>query len=142
MSTITKERLRERAREKVKSLEFAITQAAFADSRAELEEELQLARIALASLEAEPVASHEVLNVARAALDYIDALPREIVAALPAMPGFDRDWADSVLQGKAELENRTCKYCGGSGYFRWQQSANRMPCPCIGCTELAIPQQE
>ncbi|EOY5729788.1 hypothetical protein ACP7QD_003348 [Enterobacter bugandensis] len=53
MSTITRERLRERAREKVKSLEFSITQTAFADSRAELEEELELARIALASLEAD-----------------------------------------------------------------------------------------
>ncbi|EPX7616594.1 hypothetical protein QM091_09350 [Enterobacter roggenkampii] len=56
MSTITREQLRARAREKVKSLEFSITQTAFADSRAELEEELELARIELASLEAEPVA--------------------------------------------------------------------------------------
>ncbi|MFB4573623.1 DUF551 domain-containing protein [Enterobacter hormaechei subsp. hoffmannii] len=56
MSTITKEQLRERARQKVKSLELAVTQTAFADSRAELEEELELASIALASLEAEPVA--------------------------------------------------------------------------------------
>lgn len=56
MSTITREQLRERAREKVKSLEFAVTQAALADSRVELEEELELARIALASLEAEPLA--------------------------------------------------------------------------------------
>lgn len=55
MSTFTKEQLRERAREKVKSLEFAVTQTAFADSRAELEEELELARITLASLEAEAV---------------------------------------------------------------------------------------
>lgn len=55
MSTITKEQLRERARQKVKSLELAVTQSAFADSRAELEEELELARIALASLEAEDV---------------------------------------------------------------------------------------
>ncbi|MEP8956069.1 hypothetical protein ABKV24_04525 [Enterobacter mori] len=54
MSTITREQLRERARAKVKSLEFAVTQTAFADSRAELEEELELARIALASLEAVP----------------------------------------------------------------------------------------
>ncbi len=54
MSTFTKEQLLARAREKVKSLEFAVTQTAFADSRAELEEELELARIALASLEAEP----------------------------------------------------------------------------------------
>ncbi|HCM9719584.1 TPA: hypothetical protein N5O37_001926 [Enterobacter hormaechei subsp. steigerwaltii] len=53
MSTITKEQLRDRARSKVKSLEFSVTQTAFANSRAELEEELELARIALASLEAE-----------------------------------------------------------------------------------------
>ncbi|HHA1471889.1 TPA: valyl-tRNA synthetase [Enterobacter kobei] len=56
MSTITRERLCERARGKVKSLEFAVTQTAFADSRSELEEELELARIALVSLEAEAVA--------------------------------------------------------------------------------------
>ncbi|MEB6646723.1 DUF551 domain-containing protein [Enterobacter kobei] len=55
MITITREQLRERAREKVKSLEFIVTQTAFADTRAELEEELELARIALASLEAEVV---------------------------------------------------------------------------------------
>ena len=54
MSTITREQLRERARAKVKNLEFSITQTAFADLRSELEEELELARIALASLEAEP----------------------------------------------------------------------------------------
>lgn len=52
MTTITREQLRERAREKVKSLEFAVTQTAFSENRAELEEELELARIALASLEA------------------------------------------------------------------------------------------
>ncbi|WP_233628647.1 hypothetical protein [Citrobacter amalonaticus] len=56
MTTITREQLRERAREKVKSLEFAVTQTAFAENRAELEEELELARIALASLTAEPMA--------------------------------------------------------------------------------------
>ncbi|CAH3957732.1 hypothetical protein AAHD50_00910 [Enterobacter hormaechei] len=66
MSTITREQLRARAREKVKSLEFSITQTAFADSRAELEEELELARIALASLEAEPVCVIDQAN-----LDYL-----------------------------------------------------------------------
>ena len=66
MSTITKEQLRERARAKVKSLELAVTQTAFADSRADLEEELELARIALASLEAEPVCVIDQSN-----LDYL-----------------------------------------------------------------------
>lgn len=35
----------------------------------------------------------------RAALDWIDAIPAEVAAQLPAMPGFDRDEAESVLQG-------------------------------------------
>lgn len=56
MSTFTKEQLLERAREKVKGLEYALKHpGAFADTLTELEEELELARIALASLEAEPV---------------------------------------------------------------------------------------
>ena len=66
MSTLTKEQLRGRARQKVKSLELAVTQSAFADSRAELEEELELARIALASLEAEAVCVIDQSN-----LDYL-----------------------------------------------------------------------
>ncbi|HAF1579383.1 TPA: DUF550 domain-containing protein [Salmonella enterica] len=55
MTTITREQLHERARRKVKELEFAITQSAFTSIRDGLEEELELARIALASLDAEPV---------------------------------------------------------------------------------------
>ena len=35
--------------------------------------------------------------VARAMCDWIDALPKEL--QLPAMPGFDRDWADDVVAG-------------------------------------------
>ncbi|HFS8944636.1 TPA: hypothetical protein ACH1ZY_000294 [Enterobacter roggenkampii] len=66
MIAIPNERLRERAREKVMGLELAVTQTAFADSRAELEEELELARIALASLEAEPVCVIDQSN-----LDYL-----------------------------------------------------------------------
>jgi hypothetical protein len=37
-------------------------------------------------------------------------------------------------------DGSACKYCGGSGYFRWQQSENMCPCPCKGCTELVAPQ--
>lgn len=48
-------------------------------------------------------AAPEVYEVARAALDYIDAIPDEI--DLPAMPGFDRDWADSVM-AKARGESQ------------------------------------
>ncbi len=38
----------------MQSIEFALTQSAFAEIRAELENDLELARIALASLEVEP----------------------------------------------------------------------------------------
>ncbi|RYM48747.1 hypothetical protein [Serratia proteamaculans] len=40
----------------------------------------------------------ELLSVARAMRDYIDALPSDVVASLPTMPGFDRDWADEVIE--------------------------------------------
>lgn len=62
----TKEQLTERARRKVKELEFAITQSAFTSIRDGLNEELELARIALAALTAEPVlyAAEETLAYA------------------------------------------------------------------------------
>ncbi|EAA5643435.1 hypothetical protein G3143_001330 [Salmonella enterica subsp. enterica serovar Javiana] len=53
MNTITREQLHERARRKVKELEFAITQSAFTSIRDGLEEGYELARIALASLDAD-----------------------------------------------------------------------------------------
>lgn len=37
-------------------------------------------------------------DVALSAIEYIDALPSMVVDTLPAMPGFDRDWAESVLK--------------------------------------------
>lgn len=39
----------------------------------------------------------EAAQVARAALDYIDAIPAKVAAGFPAMPGFSRDWAESAL---------------------------------------------
>lgn len=54
MTTITREQLHERARRKVKELEFAITQSAFTSIRDGLNDELELARISLAALEAAP----------------------------------------------------------------------------------------
>jgi hypothetical protein len=39
-------------------------------------------------------------------------------------------------------DGSTCKYCGGTGYFRWQQSENMCPCPCVGCDQPTAPNQE
>ncbi|EEW1512653.1 hypothetical protein D9E93_21190 [Escherichia coli] len=82
MTTITREQLRERAREKVKSLEFAVTQTAFSENRAELEEELELDRIALASLEAEPVGTFRKGPCGYSPSFHEDAMP--LYAAPPA----------------------------------------------------------
>ncbi|EEH4987772.1 DUF551 domain-containing protein [Salmonella enterica] len=74
MTTITREQLHERARRKVKELEFAITQSAFTSIRDGLEEELELARIALVSLDAEPVAwtdEQELRDVEKDGLGYL-----------------------------------------------------------------------
>ncbi|UUA75147.1 hypothetical protein [Cellvibrio sp. QJXJ] len=39
----------------------------------------------------------ELIEVANAMRDWIDAVPAD--TALPTMPGFDRDWADNVIDG-------------------------------------------
>ena len=40
-------------------------------------------------------AAPDLLEALQAAMDYIDAIPKDVV--LPAMPGFDRDWVDGVI---------------------------------------------
>ncbi|ELY2818872.1 hypothetical protein SMC58_002766 [Cronobacter dublinensis] len=66
--------------------------------------------------------SNEIAQVARAALDYIDALPPDVVARLPTMPGFDRDWAENALRKERERAEPagyrklfTCSSCGAEG---------------------------
>ena len=44
---------------------------------------------------------NELLKVTLAMREYIDALPDDIV--LPAMPGFDRDWADASVDTAQKL---------------------------------------
>lgn len=48
----------------------------------------------------------ELLEVAKALRDYIDAIPKEIEFKV-AMPGMDRDWVDNVIE-KAE-RGETCE---------------------------------
>lgn len=91
MTTITREQLHERARRKVKELEFAITQSAFTSIRDGLNEELELARIALASLEAKPVAWECGENIILFNPDTVEAYakraeisPKPLYAAPPA----------------------------------------------------------
>lgn len=105
MTTITREQLRERAREKVKSLEFAVTQTAFSENRAELEEELELARIALASLEAEPVGTFRKGPCGYSPSFHEDAMPLYTAppapVSVPAAMEIDDDFDSAFEHGKA-----------------------------------------
>ncbi len=105
MTTITREQLRERAREKVKSLEFAVTQTAFSENRAELEEELELARIALASLEAEPVGTFRKGPCWYSPSFHEDAMPLYAAppapVSVPAAMEIDDDFDSAFEHGKA-----------------------------------------
>ncbi|WP_438796598.1 MULTISPECIES: hypothetical protein [unclassified Salmonella] len=61
---------------------------------------------------------------------------------------FNRGWnacrSAMLKAGNSPVipESSTCKYCGGTGYFRWQQSENMCPCPCVGCDQSTAPKQE
>ena len=39
----------------------------------------------------------ELVEVAKAGLEYIDAIPADIASAFDTMPGFDRDCADETI---------------------------------------------
>lgn len=39
----------------------------------------------------------DLLELAKAQREYIMALPEDVVASLPAMPGFDGDWAEETI---------------------------------------------
>ncbi len=44
-----------------------------------------------------------MLQVAEAALEYINAIPRHVAKQFPAMPRFDREWANEVVaEARAE----------------------------------------
>jgi hypothetical protein len=58
-------------------------------------------RVALAEIQRDTSVKQNVklLHVAAALLEYIDALPEDVVAKLPAMPGIERDYVETVLEG-------------------------------------------
>ena len=49
----------------------------------------------------------QLTDLVQAQHDYIMALPADVVASLPAMPGFDGDWADEIkAAARARLESK------------------------------------
>jgi len=45
----------------------------------------------------------ELVEVAKAGLEYIDAIPADIASAFDTMPGFDRDWAEEAISNVKQL---------------------------------------
>ncbi|HBY4491178.1 TPA: DUF551 domain-containing protein [Klebsiella pneumoniae] len=73
-SKLTREQLHERARENVKALKMASRQTAFESAREEILADLQLAELALAALDSEPVAwtdEQELRDVDRGGCGYL-----------------------------------------------------------------------
>lgn len=108
MNTITREQLHERARRKVKELEFAITQSAFTSIRDGLNEELELARIALASLDAEPVAyifKHPAGELFWALTDKSNKGQNDVIPVYAVPPASVTGIYDDVLNIIGLLEN-------------------------------------
>lgn len=78
-SKLTREQLHERARENVKALKMASRQTAFESAREEILADLQLAELALAAMDSEPVAfteKHEISNMHATGL-YLRAWPAD-----------------------------------------------------------------
>ncbi|MFK4131940.1 hypothetical protein ACI2KR_06550 [Pseudomonas luteola] len=44
----------------------------------------------------------------RKALDWIDGVPQDL--ALPTMPGFDRDWLESMMDGQLQEDDEPLTY--------------------------------
>lgn len=45
----------------------------------------------------------ELVEVARAGLDYINAIPADIADGFDTMPGFSRDWAEETISEVRQL---------------------------------------
>lgn len=48
---------------------------------------------------------HRLIEALQCALEWIDAVPTDMVATLPAMPGFDRDDVDELLTNVKGVSN-------------------------------------
>ncbi|HBT3790636.1 DUF551 domain-containing protein [Klebsiella pneumoniae] len=94
-SKLTREELHERARENVKALKMASRQTAFESAREEILADLQLAELALAAMDSEPVKRvnadqmHHVCLEANRHLDKYGAMAKEVnklLGRIPAQP--------------------------------------------------------
>ncbi|HIE9717756.1 TPA: hypothetical protein ACXRZE_001364 [Klebsiella variicola subsp. variicola] len=143
-SKLTREQLHERARENVKTLKMASRQTAFESARKEILADLQLAEIALAAMDGEPVAwtwhyreQWHVTNDSRraefVAKDgdvavlplYRHAQPAPLVEREPIAWLNDAYLARGVVDGEAGSED------AGPGYIPVYREAGPQPAPVV-----------
>lgn len=143
-SKLTREQLHERARENVKALKMASRQTAFESAREEILADLQLAELALAAMDSEPVAWtwhyreqwHVTRDKGRAAFVATDG----DVAVLPLyrhaqpVPVVSTDLLHAAASAIEDL--LTTKDRAGAGVwfdlpFRLRSAANAQPAPVV-----------
>lgn len=128
-SKLTREQLHERARENVKALKMASRQTAFESAREEILADLQLAELALAAMDSEPVAwtdEQELRDVDRGGCGYLFTVN-------PVTPHAD-ERRIILLYRHAQLApaSPVCTCPSGDGSLRW-------PCPVHAGSSPVIP---
>lgn len=83
-------------------------------------------------------ATDDLLKVALAYKDYIDALPSDVAAALPAMPGIDGDWAAGVLDRAARAPADSQPAWASQAVIEYRYAGGTRWCP-LGPAERMKP---
>ncbi|GKL29409.1 hypothetical protein NUKP55_11130 [Klebsiella variicola] len=142
-SKLTREQLHERARENVKALKLASRQTAFESARKEILADLQLAEIALAAMDSEPVAYTDERN-----LGYIDrgretaylwgkqnsessdvALYRH--AQQPVVEREPIAWLNDAYLARGVVDGEAGSEDAGPGYIPVYREAGPQPAPVV-----------
>ena len=84
----------------------------------------------------------DALKVIRALREYVQAIPDEVAAKLPAMPGIDADWMDKVEADPAQAipEQRPMYACAKCG-FLYGQKVSSCDCLYLGEDETKVMEQ-
>ncbi|HIH4132694.1 hypothetical protein [Klebsiella pneumoniae] len=124
-SKLTREQLHERARENVKALKMASRQTAFESAREEILADLQLAELALAAMDSEPVA--EVVSIYGDPEAFGEREIRPLVG-IQQMPYGTKLYRHAQLAPASPV----CTCPSGDGSLRW-------PCPVHAGSSPVIP---
>lgn len=110
-SKLTREQLHERARENVKALKMASRQTAFESAREEILADLQLAELALAAMDSEPVAwMHNNNNIGIPAITTSQKIGQYWMAEFKDVEPLYRHAQQPVVPGEKPMPNPLIMY--------------------------------